>query len=64
MAKAGQMDAVKIMAKDLVRTRQYVKKFMLMKANIQGRSDGCCEDHGKGLGENQAICEKVYVDEG
>jgi charged multivesicular body protein 2A len=28
-------DAVKIMAKDLVRTRRYIKKFMLMKANIQ-----------------------------
>ena len=35
MAKQGQMDAVKIMAKDLVRTRRYVKKFMLMRANIQ-----------------------------
>ena len=35
MAKQGQMDAVKIMAKDLVRTRNYVKKFILMKANIQ-----------------------------
>merc|ERR1719289_755881 len=33
MAKAGQMGAVKIMAKDLVRTRKAVKKFMLMKAN-------------------------------
>ena len=32
------MDAVKIMAKDLVRTRRYVKKFMLMKANIQAVS--------------------------
>ena len=31
-------DAVKIMAKDLVRTRRYVKKFMLMKANIQAVS--------------------------
>lgn len=31
-------DSVKIMAKDLVRTRKYVKKFMLMKANIQGVS--------------------------
>ena len=29
MAKAGQMDAVKVMAKDLVRTRQYIIKFML-----------------------------------
>merc|ERR1719340_299258 len=35
MAKQGQMDAVRIMAKDLVRTRRYVKKFMLMRANIQ-----------------------------
>lgn len=35
MAKEGQMDAVKIMAKDLVRTRRYVKKFILMRANIQ-----------------------------
>ncbi|EGI59911.1 PREDICTED: charged multivesicular body protein 2a [Acromyrmex echinatior] len=38
LAKDGQMDAVKIMAKDLVRTRRYVKKFMLMKANIQAVS--------------------------
>merc|ERR1712066_305172 len=38
MAKAGQMDAVKVMAKDLVRTRQHVKKFMLMKANLQAVS--------------------------
>lgn len=57
MAKAGQMDAVKIMAKvscnknyvsrlvfnfylfqDLVRTRKYIKKFMLMRANIQAVS--------------------------
>ena len=38
MAKAGEMDAVKIMAKDLVRTRRYVKKFMLMRANIQAVS--------------------------
>ena len=36
MAKSGQMDAVKIMAKDLVRTRGFVKKFILMRANIQG----------------------------
>nr|CAG4644420.1 EOG090X0H8I [Lepidurus arcticus] len=35
MAKDGQMDAVKIMAMDLVRTRRYVKKFILMRANIQ-----------------------------
>ncbi|XP_013791095.1 charged multivesicular body protein 2a-like [Limulus polyphemus] len=38
MAKDNQMDAVKIMAKDLVRTRRYVKKFMLMRANIQAIS--------------------------
>lgn len=35
MAKSGQMEAVKIMAKDLVRTRGFVKKFILMRANIQ-----------------------------
>ena len=35
MAKSGQMDAVKIMAKDLVRTRNFVKKFILMRANIE-----------------------------
>merc|ERR1712136_409354 len=38
MAKAGQMDAVRIMAKDLVRTKKYVKKFIVMKANIQAVS--------------------------
>lgn len=38
LAKDGQMDAVKIMAKDLVRTRRYIKKFMIMKANIQAVS--------------------------
>lgn len=38
MAKEGQMESVKIMAKDLVRTRRYTKKFMLMKANIQAVS--------------------------
>lgn len=35
MAKSGQMDAVKIMAKDLVRTRNFIKKFILMRANIE-----------------------------
>jgi charged multivesicular body protein 2A len=35
MAKENQMDAVKIMAKDLVRTRRYIKKFIIMKTNIQ-----------------------------
>ncbi|XP_002734514.1 charged multivesicular body protein 2a-like [Saccoglossus kowalevskii] len=38
MAKQGEMDAVKIMAKDLVRTRRYVKKFIMMRANIQAVS--------------------------
>jgi len=38
MAKDNQMDAVKIMAKDLVRTRRYAKKFIMMKANIQAVS--------------------------
>ena len=38
MAKMGQMDAVKVMAKDLVRTRNTCKKFMIMKANIQAVS--------------------------
>merc|ERR1739838_813053 len=38
MAKDGQMDAVKVMAKDLVRSKQYVKKMIMMKANIQAVS--------------------------
>ncbi|CAG0914168.1 unnamed protein product [Notodromas monacha] len=38
MAKDGQMDAVKVMALDLVRTRRYVKKFIMMRANIQAVS--------------------------
>ena len=38
MAKDGQMEAVRIMAKDLVRTRNFVKKFILMRANIQAVS--------------------------
>ena len=38
MAKQGEMQAVRIMAKDLVRTRRYVKKFIMMKANIQAVS--------------------------
>ncbi|KAK0406382.1 hypothetical protein QR680_018542 [Steinernema hermaphroditum] len=38
MAKMGQMDSVKIMAKDLIRTRKYVKKFIMLKANIQAVS--------------------------
>uniref|UniRef100_A0A0N5A225 Charged multivesicular body protein 2a n=1 Tax=Parastrongyloides trichosuri TaxID=131310 RepID=A0A0N5A225_PARTI len=35
MAKINQIDSVRIMAKSLVRTRGYCKKFALMKANIQ-----------------------------
>jgi charged multivesicular body protein 2A len=35
-AKKGQMNAVKIMAKDLVRTRKYQQKFLEMKAQLQG----------------------------
>ncbi|XP_050196719.1 charged multivesicular body protein 2a [Myiozetetes cayanensis] len=35
MAKQGQMDAVRVMAKDLVRTRRYVRKFITMRANVQ-----------------------------
>jgi len=38
MAKQGEMQAVRVMAKDLVRTRRYVKKFIMMKANIQAVS--------------------------
>jgi charged multivesicular body protein 2A len=38
LAKENQIDAVKIMAKDLVRTRRSTRKFMLMKANIQAVS--------------------------
>uniref|UniRef100_A0A914C045 Charged multivesicular body protein 2a n=1 Tax=Acrobeloides nanus TaxID=290746 RepID=A0A914C045_9BILA len=38
MAKMNQMDSVRVMAKDLVRTRQYVKKFIMMRANIQAVS--------------------------
>uniref|UniRef100_A0A914RCE3 Charged multivesicular body protein 2a n=1 Tax=Parascaris equorum TaxID=6256 RepID=A0A914RCE3_PAREQ len=38
MARMNQMDSVKVMAKDLVRTRRYVKKFIMMKANIQAVS--------------------------
>jgi len=37
-ATAGQMEICKIAATDLVRTRSYIKKFMLMKANLQAVS--------------------------
>jgi charged multivesicular body protein 2A len=35
-AKAGQMKSVKIMAKDLVRTRQHISKFIEMRSQMQG----------------------------
>jgi charged multivesicular body protein 2A len=38
MAKQNQMEAVKIMARDLVRTRAYVTKFYQMKAQMQAVS--------------------------
>ncbi|KAG0217969.1 ESCRT-III subunit protein did4 [Mortierella sp. NVP41] len=34
-AKAGQMNAAKVMAKDLVRTRRYIQKFYQMKTQLQ-----------------------------
>ncbi|KAI8326227.1 Snf7-domain-containing protein [Martensiomyces pterosporus] len=37
-AKAGQMNACKVMAKDLVRTRRYVQKFYKMRTSLQGVS--------------------------
>merc|ERR1719401_429489 len=36
MARENQMKAVKIMARDLVRTRQYVTKFIEMRSQLQG----------------------------
>merc|ERR1712227_1113484 len=38
MAKKNEMATVRIMAKDLVRTRGTCKKFMIMRANIQAVS--------------------------
>lgn len=35
-ARANQMGSVKIMAKDLVRTRQYITKFIEMRSHLQG----------------------------
>ncbi|KAG7561857.1 hypothetical protein FFLO_02674 [Filobasidium floriforme] len=37
-AKAGQMSAAKIQAKDLVRTRRYIQKFTQMKVQLQAVS--------------------------
>jgi len=36
MAKKGQMNSTKILAKDLVRTRNYQQKFMEMRCQLQG----------------------------
>lgn len=36
MARENQMKAVKIMARDLVRTRQYITKFIEMRSQLQG----------------------------
>lgn len=66
MAKEGQMDAVKIMAKDLVRTRRYVKKFILMKANLQAvslkiqtlRSNNAMAQAMKGCAKTMATMNK------
>merc|ERR1719378_793416 len=66
MAKDGQMDAVKIMAKDLVRTKRYVKKFILMRANLQGvslkiqtlRSDNAMAQAMKGCTKTMASMNK------
>ncbi|CAH8495727.1 unnamed protein product [Schistosoma intercalatum] len=38
LAKRGQIDAVKVMAKQLVRTESYIKKFSLMHSNITALS--------------------------
>lgn len=37
-AKAGQVESAKIMAKDVVRTRRYIKKMVMMKTQIQAVS--------------------------
>jgi charged multivesicular body protein 2A len=37
-AKQGQMGACKVMAKDLVRTRRYVQKFVNMRTQLQAVS--------------------------
>mmetsp|Transcript_12717 Transcript_12717/g.16707 ORF Transcript_12717/g.16707 Transcript_12717/m.16707 type:complete len:245 (-) Transcript_12717:238-972(-) len=36
MAKQNQMNAVKILAKDLVRTRQYITKFITLRSHLTG----------------------------
>jgi len=38
LAKQNEMAAVRVLAKDLVRTRQYISKFHVMKSNLQSLS--------------------------
>jgi len=38
LAEKGEMQAVRVMAKDLVRTRQYISKFYVMRSNLQSLS--------------------------
>ncbi len=62
------------MAKDLVRTRRYVKKFMLMRANIQAvslkiqtlRSTAAMANAMKGVTKamgqmNKQVCSEVHL---
>ncbi|KAF9349423.1 MAG: vacuolar sorting protein DID4 [Benniella sp.] len=53
-AKAGQMNAVKVMAKDLVRTRRYIQKFYQMKTQLQAVSLRI-----QGLRSNQQMAEAM-----
>ncbi|GBG31490.1 Charged multivesicular body protein 2a [Hondaea fermentalgiana] len=38
LAAKGEMQAVRVMAKDLVRTKQYISKFHVMRSNLQSLS--------------------------
>merc|ERR1712232_1386145 len=38
LAKQGEMKSVRTLAKDLVRTKQYISKFYEMRSNLQGLS--------------------------
>ena len=68
MAKSGQMEAVKIMAKDLVRTRNFIKKFILMRANIQAialkiqtlKSQAAMANAMKGMSMCLCQCTKLH----
>ncbi|KAF8974867.1 ESCRT-III subunit protein did4, partial [Entomortierella lignicola] len=53
-AKAGQMNAVKVMAKDLVRTRRHIQKFYQMKTQLQAVSLRI-----QGLRSNQQMAEAM-----